>query len=310
MLGGQPQRLVHRVGVQRLGAAEHRGQGLQRRAHDVDLGLLRGQGRAGGLGVEAQAAQRRVVDAEALAHDTGPQPARGAELGDLFEEVGVAVEEERKRGRRTPRSARPRVERGLAVGDRVGQREGDLLHRGRAGLAHVVARDRDRVPARQVLVAVGEDVAGDAQRRPGRVDVGAARDVLLEQVVLHRPREPRSVDALLAGHRDVQGEQDRGGRVDRHRGRDPVERDAVEQLLHVLERRDRDADLADLARWPSRGRSRSPSASAGRRPRTDRSDPARAGSGSAGWSPRRCRSRSTGAWSRSGRGTSSAERRA
>jgi hypothetical protein len=36
-------------------------------------------------------------------------------------------------------------------------------------------------------------------------------------------------------------------RVDRHRRRDLVERDAVEQAAHVLDRVDRDADLADLA---------------------------------------------------------------
>ena len=40
--------------------------------------------------------------------------------------------------------------------------------------------------------------------------------------------------------------QDGGGGVDRHRGADLVERDAVEHLFHVGERVDGDADLADL----------------------------------------------------------------
>ena len=54
LLGRQRHRLVHRVGVQRLRAAEHAGQRLDRRAHDVDLGLLSGQRHPRRLGVEAQ----------------------------------------------------------------------------------------------------------------------------------------------------------------------------------------------------------------------------------------------------------------
>ena len=53
-LGRQAERLVEAVRVQRLRAAQHRGQRLQRDAHDVVLGLLRGERRAAGLGVEAQ----------------------------------------------------------------------------------------------------------------------------------------------------------------------------------------------------------------------------------------------------------------
>ena len=61
------------------------------------------------------------------------------------------------------------------------------------------------------------------------------------------PRSCVARDALLLGDRDVEREQHRRGRVDRHRRRDLVERDAVEQHAHVVERVDRDADAADLA---------------------------------------------------------------
>ena len=66
-----------------------------------------------------------------------------------------------------------------------------------------------------------------------------------------------------------------------------AERQAVEEHLHVGERADRHADPADLALGLRARRSRSPSASAGRRRPTGRSGPARAGSGSGGWCPRR-----------------------
>ena len=52
---------------------------------------------------------------------------------------------------------------------------------------------------------------------------------------------------LLLADADVEREQHRGRRVDRHRGGDLVERDAREELLHVRERVDRDALAPDLA---------------------------------------------------------------
>jgi len=54
VLGRQSQRFIHRVGMQRLRAAQHSRQRLNGRADDVDFGLLRGQRRTGGLCVEAQ----------------------------------------------------------------------------------------------------------------------------------------------------------------------------------------------------------------------------------------------------------------
>jgi hypothetical protein len=78
------------------------------------------------------------------------------------------------------------VDRRLHVGDRVRERERDLLDRRAALLAHVVARDRDRVPLRDVLVAVGEDVGREPHRAFGRVDEVTPRGVFLEDVVLDR----------------------------------------------------------------------------------------------------------------------------
>jgi hypothetical protein len=81
----------------------------------------------------------------------------------------------------------------------------------------------------------------------GREDVGAARQVLLDDVVLRRARSARVGHALLLGDREVEREQPHRGRVDRHRRVHLVERDAVEQRAHVAEVGDRHADLADLA---------------------------------------------------------------
>ena len=128
VLGRQRQRLVAAVAVQRLRAAEHRGQRLQRDADDVVVRLLRGERAAGRLRVEAQLLRARVRRAEAVAHDVRPQPPRRPELRDLLEKVVVAVEEERQALAERVH-VEPGVDRGLHVGDRVGQRERDLLHR-------------------------------------------------------------------------------------------------------------------------------------------------------------------------------------
>jgi hypothetical protein len=114
----------------------------------------------------------------------------------------------------------------------------------------VVAGDRDRVPLRDALHAVPDHVGHEPHRRCRRVDPGPARGVLLEDVVLQRPRERILRDAAPARDREVEREQDRRRGVDRHRCRHAVERNAVEELLHVLEAADRDAHAAHLACRP------------------------------------------------------------
>ena len=136
--------------MQRLGAAEHAGQRLDRRADDVVERLLGGQRDAGRLGVEAHPPRLGLARAEGLAQLAGPDPPRGAVLGDLLEEVDLGVEEERQPRREVidVEAARDGV---LDVGEPVLEREGELLGGGRAGLADVVAGDADRMPARHVL---------------------------------------------------------------------------------------------------------------------------------------------------------------
>jgi hypothetical protein len=130
----------------------------------------------------------------------------------------------------------------------VGERERELLRRRRPRFANVVAADRDRVPHRHLARAKGHHVGDDAERRAGRIDVGAAGDVLLEDVVLQRARQWLQRDALAARDRSVQREQDDRGGIDRHRRRHPIERNPAEQRVHVLDGIDGDADAAHLAR--------------------------------------------------------------
>jgi hypothetical protein len=81
----------------------------------------------------------------------------------------------------------------------------------------------------------------------GGKGVRAAREELLDDVVLGRALERLATDAVLLGHGHVEREQPGRRGVDRHRRVHLVERDAVEQRVHVALVDDRDAHLSHLA---------------------------------------------------------------
>src|SRR5215203_206303 len=246
-LGREREGFVEGVGVQALGPTHDGRERLHRRADDVVLGLLGGERGAGRLDVEAELMATLLGRPEALLNDLRPHPTSSPVLGDLLEEVVVGVKEKGE-ARGEVVHLEPGVERGPDVGDSVGEGEGELLHRSRAGLAYVVAGDRDRVPPRQLIGAVGEGVGRYPHGGLRRVDVGTAREVLLEDVVLRGPRDVLRFGALLLGDERVEEKQDRSRSVDRHRGRDLAQGNAVEKFAHVEEGVYGDADLADLAK--------------------------------------------------------------
>ena len=246
LLGGQPERLVHAVGVQGLGAAHHCCQGLQGDAHHVVLGLLGGEGRAAGLRMEAQHGGSWLLGAEALAHQPGPQAAGGAELGNFFQKTVVRVEEEGNLPGKIIH-VQPDGDGGLDVGDGVDHGKGQLLHGGGAGLADVVARDADGVPVRHLLLAEAEHVGDQAHGGGGREDIGAAGHVFLQDVVLDGAAQLAGLNPLAPGNGNIHGQQDGGGGVDGHAGGDLVQRDVVEQGLHIFDRGDGHAHFANLA---------------------------------------------------------------
>ena len=84
---------------------------------------------------------------KAVFHQPIPDLPRRAVLGDLFEEVVVRVEEEAQ-ARPELVDVQPAPPRPLHVLDAVINRERQLLQRSRAGLANVIAADRNRVEAR------------------------------------------------------------------------------------------------------------------------------------------------------------------
>ena len=199
----------------------------------------------------AEQAVLLLGDAVALAADLVPELDEGAHLAQLGDEADAGIDEEADPPDRLAEIGRrhlPAVADGVQHGHRGRQRVGQLLHRRGPGLLQMVAADVGRVPFRQLAVGVGDHVGDQPHRGLGRVDVGPARQILLDDVVLDRALQLRDVGPLLLADGDVERQQPGGRGVDGHRGVHLLERDAVEQGRHVGDRGDRHADLADLAR--------------------------------------------------------------
>ena len=112
----------------------------------------------------------------------------------------------------------------------------------------MIARNADAVELGHVFRGVFDDVGNDPHAWRRRVDIGVADHEFLENVVLDGAVELVLRDAGFFGGDDVEGEAGQDGAVHRHRHAHLVERDAIEQDLHVLDRIDRHAGLADIAR--------------------------------------------------------------
>ncbi len=185
---GQRERLVVGVRVQRLRAAEDAGERLDRGARDVVERLLGGERDARGLHVGAHQPRARVARAVRLAQLARPDPAGGAELRDLLEEVDLRVEEEAQ-ARGEVVDVEAALDRLLDVGEAVLERERELLRGGRAGLADVVAA-RSRPGASAASAASDHSIMSpeQAHRRVDREAPLLLGDVLLEDVGLDRAR--------------------------------------------------------------------------------------------------------------------------
>ena len=222
------------------------GEGLHRDPGQIVERLLWGQRDTRGLGVETHPGRALVLGPVALGHEPVPDATSRAELGDLLEELGVAVEEEAE-PRREVIDSQPTSQGVLDVGHPVGDRERELLDRRAAGFADVIPGDRDRVPAWQLPGAELDRIGDESHRGRRREQELLLSDELLEDVVLGRALEGRPRDARLLRRDDVHRPDRRSWRVDRHRGADPVERQPGEQDLHVGEAADRHAARPELA---------------------------------------------------------------
>ena len=174
------------------------------------------------------------------------RPARNFATSSKKRDRDVEEEREARQERVRRHAGRDAVVRVL---DRGGERERHRLGRRRARLLHVLADDRERVPARQVLVAprdvVDEHAACARKRQP---EEHVVRDEVRQVVALvRRPADRAPVDAPALRGREHEREQRERRRVV-HRARGGREVDAVEAGRHVVGAVDDDAAGAEELR--------------------------------------------------------------
>ena len=231
--------------MQTLGVSQRGGHRFDRGTRHVVERILFGQRPTGSLRVRTQRQRFRIFRVELL-DDLRPQQTGGAHLGDLHKMIHADSPEERQ-----PRSERIDAHAGInprsQVLQTVGQRISQLDVGRSPSLLHVVAGDRDRVELRHILRRVLENIGDDLQRKFGRVNISIAHHELLQDVVLDRTAELVERAALLQTGHDVERQHRQYGAVHRHRDGHLIQRNAVEQHLHILHRADRHAGLADVA---------------------------------------------------------------
>ena len=108
----------------------------------------------------------------------------------------------------------------------------------------MIAADADGVPARQVLATVAEHIGDDAHRVPRRVNIGATRDVFLQNIVLHSTGELANFYSLFFGDSNVERQENTGCGIDGHGCADPIKGQAIKQGLHIFQAGDGDPNLA------------------------------------------------------------------
>ena len=76
--------------------------------------------------------------------------------------------------------------RGIEHGDGRCQREGRFFHRVGARFLQMIGAEIDRIPFRHFRRRERDHVGGEPERRFRRKDVGPAREIFLDDVVLRR----------------------------------------------------------------------------------------------------------------------------
>src|ERR1019366_3115335 len=196
-IGGQRQRFIQCIGVQRLRMSERRGQGLNARAHNVVIRILRGEAPTGGLRMSAQNERFWILRIERL-YQLCPQHSRRAHFGNLHEVIHADAPEKRY-ARREVIDVKGRLYAGAQILKAVGERVGQFNIRGGSRLLHVVSTYTDAVEFRHICCAVAEDVADNSHGAFGRIDIRIADHELFENVVLNGPTQLLRRYSLLFG---------------------------------------------------------------------------------------------------------------
>ena len=179
-------------------------------------------------------------------HNIVPQRACRAQLGDLHEEIHANAEKEAK----PPGEGiniEARFHRAPRIFLAIGNGESEFLNRRRAGLVHVITADGNAVEFRHIGAGITDNIRHDPHAGLGRIDIGVAHHEFFENVVLDGARQLLCRYTLTLARDDIKRQNRDHRTIHGHGYGHRVERDLVEQNLHIRDRINRHASLAHIA---------------------------------------------------------------
>ena len=230
-VGRQSDCFVECVGMQGLGVTERCRHSFHTGTADVVEWILFGEGPAGGLGVGTECHGFRILCAEAF-EDLCPEDTSCTHLCDFHEVVLALIPEEGQ----TLCESIDRQTCFFAAADvfhTVCQRVTDFQIAGSAAFLNVVARNGNGVELRHVLGGVFENITNDTHGHSRWVNVGVTYHEFLQDIVLNGTCKDLLVDALFDAGGNEECQDRKNGAVHGHRYGHLVQRDAVEEDVHI-----------------------------------------------------------------------------
>jgi len=167
-----------------LRTAQHGGQSLNSHADYVVVGLLGGEGAAGGLGMEAKHPAFWILGTKALTHDVSPDPPSCTKFSHFLKKIIVRIEKERQ-ARRKFVDIQTCFYGSFDIGYAICQGKCYLLHGCRACFSNVISRNRNGIPVWNILRAIFECICDEPHGRLWREDIGSPGYVFFQDIILN-----------------------------------------------------------------------------------------------------------------------------
>jgi hypothetical protein len=200
-----PKSLVEGGHLDGLGTGQGEREGLGGAPDHVVHGLLGGEREARGVSGDVHGQRARIPGAELAAHHAGEQATRGADLGDLLEEIEATIHQDRDpRGEGIDRDAA--LQQGAHDAADLDEPEGHLFHRVQAPVADEVGVLEKGVELRHLLAAKGDRVHRHPKPKlEGHVE-GVAGVLAVVRRLDHRAAQHGGRDAARPGRAVQTGE--------------------------------------------------------------------------------------------------------
>ena len=135
---------------------------------------------------------------------------------------------------------------GTQIFQTVGQGICQLDIGGSTCFLHVITGNRDRVELRHILGRIFEDIGDDLHREFRRVNIGITHHKFFQDIVLNGSGQLLQGSPLFQSGNNIESQDRKHGTVHGHRYGHLIQRDLIEQDLHVQDRVDSHTGFTDI----------------------------------------------------------------